>query len=73
MSELSKVEISGFGLELNCEYEEHENMIEVTDVFREFKVAVDIAVRLNEMEVDDEIIAEATGLTLNDVNIIKSK
>lgn len=41
-------------------------------IFVEMKIAIDINVRLFELGVKDEIIAEATGLSLLDIQSLKS-
>jgi len=41
-------------------------------IFVEIKMAIDISVRLVELGVADEIIAEATGLSLLDILSLKS-
>ena len=53
-----------------CEKEVERKMID-DEIFIEMKMAVDICVSLIALGVEDEIIAEATGLSLLDIQSIK--
>lgn len=50
---------------------EIDSRIEEAEIFAGIKRSIDIALRLEELKVDDKIIMESTGLSLTDINSLK--
>ena len=75
MDELNMIGLSEFKRDMYNKNEERENevkkLIVDSEIFERIKIAVDIGVRLLELGVGYEIIAEATELSLSDINSMK--
>jgi len=76
MEELIGDNLNTYEIEMYFNHQERKNELQVklrdSEIFGGMKMAVDISVRFIEMGVSNEIITEATGMSLSDINSMKS-
>ena len=76
MEELIADNLNTYEIEMYFNHQERQNKLKGklrdAEIFGGIKMAVDISVKLIEMGVNNEIITEATGISLADIHRMKS-